>query len=235
MKYIKADWPAPAQVKTYTTTRDGWGGRYPHPSHLSLAGEGESLRSLLHLPSDPVWLNQIHGTTVVEANPGNTEQTADASYAIESKRVCVISTADCLPVLICNKNGTHVAAIHAGWRGLAAGIIENTVTAINQPASDLLVWLGPAIGPQKFEVGKDVYEAFTQKHTESAPAFTPCNEDKWLANIYALARIRLRFLGISNIYGGDYCTYTQEELFFSYRRDKGKTGRMASLIWIEDE
>jgi YfiH family protein len=127
-----------------------------------------------------------------------------------------------------------VAAIHAGWRGLSGGIIETTVQALAQKPEDLLVWLGPAIGPQKFEVGQDVYDAFTLQQPESAEGFTPYKEGKWLADLYELARIRLKRLGIAHIYGGDFCTYTQDDLFFSYRRDKGKTGRMASLIWIDN-
>ena len=133
---------------------------------------------------------------------------------------------------MCNKQGTFAAAIHAGWRGLASGVIEETLKNAPKPLAELLVWFGPAIGPQKFEVGKDVYDAFVQKHPLSACAFMPASADKWLANLYELARLRLNAMGITQIYGGEFCTYLQQELFFSYRRDQGKTGRMASLIWI---
>lgn len=224
MQYLQPNWPAPKHIKAYTTLRDGWQGR----------SDGNSpLKSLLDLPADPIWITQIHSSIVIEATSENTEQTGDASFTSQAKQVCVVLTADCLPILISNKRGTKVAAIHAGWRGLAAGIIENTVQALSEINDDLLVWLGPAIGPKKFEVGKDVFDAFTSKHLESAAAFLPSSENKWLANLYELARIRLKFLGISAIYGGEYCTHTQDELFFSYRRDQGKTGRMASLIWID--
>lgn len=233
MNYIKPDWPAPAQIKAYTTTRKGWGGRIFVRGEMEGKQDTDQLISLLRLPAEPVWLKQVHDTTVVTAEPGIAELTADASHTSEPGRVCVISTADCLPVLVCNKQGTRVAAMHAGWRGLSGGIIENTIEALALPPDDLLVWLGPAIGPQKFEVGRDVYDAFTSRHAESASAFTVHRENKWLADLYALARIRLRLLGINAVYGGGYCTYTQEELFFSYRRDHGNTGRMASLIWID--
>ncbi len=224
MKFIQPNWPAPKQIKAYTTVRDGWGG--PKESH--------PLQQLLHLPEEPIWLTQTHSIHVIEATPENREKTADASFTNNKHRVCVVLTADCLPILICNKQATHVAAIHAGWRGLSQGIIEATFDVLKLAADDLLVWLGPAIGPQKFEVGHDVFDAFTRQHPESASAFIAYKEGKWLANLYALASLRLRGLGISQIYGGHYCTYTQNDLFFSYRRDQKNTGRMASLIWIGD-
>jgi YfiH family protein len=185
------------------------------------------------LPNEPIWLTQTHSTIAVEAIPEHAEQTADASYTDTVNRVCVVLTADCLPLLICNSRGTKVAAIHAGWRGLAGGIIENTLEKLALPGSELLVWLGPAIGPQKFEVGNDVYDAFIAQDESARMAFIPKAHDKWLANLYLLATQRLNKLGVTAIYGGDYCTHTQSDLFFSYRRDHGKTGRMASAIWIQ--
>ncbi len=226
MKYIQPDWPAPREIKAYTTLRSGWGGRRSHHE------ESQSLEKLLQLPDEPIWLKQVHGSLPIEALPENREKSADASFTEQKNRVCVVLTADCLPILLCHQKATHVAAIHAGWRGLSGGIIEATVNSLAQPPQDLLAWLGPAIGPQKFEVGKEVFDAFVSLHSESASAFVPYKEDKWLANLYELARIRLRLLGISQIFGGDYCTYTQDDLFFSYRRDQKKPGRMASLIWI---
>lgn len=228
MKYIQPDWPAPHAIKAFTTLRQGWGGRHAQPIE-----ESNHLESLLHLPERPIWLKQTHSTRVVQALPEKDEPEADASYTTETNRICVVLTADCLPILICNTEGTQVAAIHAGWRGLAGGIIENTINVFNEPGPNLLVWLGPAIGPQQFEVGIDVYDTFTQKHAESAAAFLPHTEGKWLANLYELAKIRLKLLNVEQIYGGNFCTFSQKELFFSYRRDQGKTGRMASLIWIE--
>lgn len=244
MKYIQANWPAPKQIKAYTTVRSGWGGRKayhidnqgnyssPHPEYVA---ESHRLEELLQLPEEPIWITQTHSTMVIEATRENREKTADASFTTQKHRVCVVLTADCLPILLCNKQATHIAAIHAGWRGLSGGIIEATLNVLKQPAEDILVWFGPAIGPQKFEVGKDVFDAFISQHPGSISAFTPLKEGKWLANLYILASLRLKWLGISEIYGGHYCTYTQDDLFFSYRRDQGKTGRMASLIWIDDK
>lgn len=242
MKFIEPRWPAPSHIKAFTTTHLGWGGRKAHheqtrgyhdTNHPDCQTESSDLKALLAMPSEPIWLTQTHSTIVVEATPQHAEQNADASYTHNANRVCVVLTADCLPLLICNRSGTTVAAIHAGWRGLAGGIIENTIEKLALPGSELLVWLGPAIGPQKFEVGRDVYDAFTSQDETAKLAFIPGASDKWLANLYMLATQRLNQLGVTAIYGGDYCTHTQSDLFFSYRRDQGKTGRMASTIWIQ--
>ncbi|VVC76107.1 Laccase domain protein YfiH [Aquicella siphonis] len=233
MKYLQPDWPAPKNIMAYTTLRSGFAGRYAQAENETDRRDGSSqLQTWLQLPQPPVWLKQTHGTVVVAAAPENLDREADASFAFEPGQVCAILTADCLPILICNKQGTRVAAVHAGWRGLAAGIVEATLAAIQQPAQDLLVWLGPAIGPGKFEVGEDVFHAFTRYHPGSTTAFAPCAPGKWLANLYDLARMRLSLSGVTNTYGGDFCTYSQPDLFYSYRRDKGNTGRMASLIWM---
>lgn len=229
MNFIKPNWPAPKQIKAYTTLRTSWGDHALDPQ--SSASE-QALTSLLNLPARPFWIKQTHGTDVVETNQQNIGVEADASYTSQSNHICAVLTADCLPILICNQSGTQVAAIHAGWRGLANGIIEESLKRLNSSGEDLLVWLGPAIGPNKFEVGRDVFDAFTQQHVASASAFTPNANEKWLADLYELAKLRLQLHGIHQIYGGEYCTHTQSDLFFSYRRD-GKTGRMASLIWIE--
>lgn len=239
MKFVSANWPAPKSIRAYTTTKQGFGERQAYQEsyvgfYTSNAEENKKIRDLVALPSDPIWLKQTHSITAVLASPENQDINADASYTTENNRVCVVLTADCLPILICNKAGTEVAAIHAGWRGLVNGIIENTIAQLKSSPEDLLVWFGPAIGPEKFEVGHDVYQAFTEKHAESAQAFVKLSQEKWLANLYQLARLRLNLLGVTAIYGGDLCTYTQDDLFFSYRRDQGKTGRMASLIWIND-
>jgi hypothetical protein len=237
MKFIQPDWPAPAGIQAYTTLRDSWGKRdFPQianqPWQPPTAQEEQNLRNLLPLPTGPIWLAQTHGITVVEANIHNKGKNADASYTDQPHQVCIVLTADCLPILICNQAGTHVAAIHAGWRGLAGGIVEATVQTLPCPANDLLVWLGPGIGAQKFEVGKDVYDAFTLSDPAASSAFAPCAEQKWLADLYTLAKIRLHKQGVTHIYGGNFCTYSQTEWFFSYRRDQGKSGRMASMIWI---
>jgi YfiH family protein len=227
MTFIKPDWPAPANIKAYSTVRTGWSPEYPLRTC-----DKYSLQTLFQLPNEPVWITQTHSTIAIEAIPQNKEQEADATFTNQPNHICVVLTADCMPILICNRSGTHVAAIHAGWRGLANGIISNTINVLGQPTNELMVWLGPTIGPKKFEVGKDVYDAFTNNHPESAKAFAPHQQDKWLADLYILAKIRLASHGISKIYGGNFCTYTQNDLFFSYRRDKGRTGSMASLIWI---
>ena len=232
MKFITANWPAPANIKACTTLRTGWGeGKYdPADLHKRAA-----LKDLLSLPNDPIWINQTHSNIALEAVPANKDSIADASYTTEPNTVCVVLTADCLPVFICNKQGTQIAVIHAGWRGLANNIIESTINAMRLSAEDALVWLGPAIGPDRFEVGRDVYDAFVSRHAESANAFVSKPAEKWLANLYALAKIRLKQRGITQVYGGDYCTYSQDELFFSYRRDKNTAGRMANVIWIEKD
>lgn len=225
--YIQPDWPAPPQIRAYTTLRHGWGG-----SKLIGTKEDQDLKTLLNLPDEPIWMTQNHGIKVIEAKPENKKKEADASYTTKLNRICIVLTADCLPILLCNKQGSYVAAIHAGWRGLANGIIESTLNALQQFPEDLLVWFGPAIGPQKFEVGKDVYDAFILKNPAASQAFLPCKKNKWLANLYELARLILAQRGIFQIFGGNFCTFTQDDLFFSYRRDKGQTGRIASLIWI---
>lgn len=217
MTFILPTWPAPSHIKAYTTLRTA----DPHP-----VGN-------LPLPSDPIWLDQhTHSAIAVEAAPENKKTIADASFTNQINRVCAVLTADCLPVLICNKKGTHVAAAHAGWRGLASGIVEAAIKGLKQPADELLVWLGPAIGPHQFEVGKDVYDAFVTQDKTFSCAFKEQPNQKWLADLYELAKIRLHKQGIYAIYGGEYCTYTQADLFYSYRRDKGNIGRLASLIWI---
>lgn len=223
LSFLQPSWPAPAHIKAYTTLRTSWTSR----------DQGPQIDTVLPLPEEPIWLKQTHSKIVLEATPENRDQIGDASFTTVPHRVCVALTADCLPVLITNKQGTAVAAIHAGWRGLAAGVVEETIKAMQLPVDDLLVWLGPAIGPHKFEVGKDVYDAFTEKHIETAAAFLPHTEGKWLGNLYELARIRLALIGITEVYGGDFCTHTREDLFFSFRRDKCKKGNMANLIWID--
>lgn len=232
MKFIVPNWPAPTHIKAYTTLR---GSLNPEIN----SGEGDkssanlALKTLFDLPNDPIWLKQRHTNIALPASTQNLFAVADASFSTSSQQVCAILTADCLPVLICNKEGSAIAAIHAGWRGLANGVIEATIEAMAQTPEDLLVWLGPAIGPQKFEVGADVFEAFTQKNPEAVDAFKPHVPGKWLADLYGLAKLRLQKRHIQHIYGGEYCTYTQADLFHSYRRNKDQMGRMVSLIWID--
>lgn len=240
IELIRPDWPAPPRVQTLVTTRTGGVSAAPYAS-LNLASHVgddpnsvQRNRTLLreYLPADPLWLEQVHGRTVVQASDARLLPMADASFTRQSGTVCAVMTADCLPVLFCDRDATVVAAAHAGWRGLANGVLEATVGAMNCEVRELMVWLGPAIGPDAFEVGEDVYRTFTDLHGDAAPAFKRRGE-KWLTDIYALARLRLEQIGLTQIYGSGYCTFQDHERFFSYRRD-GVTGRMASLIWLAD-
>lgn len=244
MNWLIPDWPAPANVKAVITTREGGVSRTPYAS-MNLAdhvgdepADVESNRAImmdrLALPLAPSWLSQIHGCRVVDAEATFPGAEADGIYARRPGYVCPVLTADCLPLLICDRAGTRVCAVHAGWRGLADGIVENAICRLGLPAADLLVWLGPAIGPQAFEVGENVYDAFVSESSEAKAAFTTSHPGHWLADIYLLARQRLAALGVGYVGGGDYCTVTERERFFSYRRDV-VTGRMASLIWLVPE
>mgnify|MGYP001277082871 CR=1 FL=1 len=262
--WIVPDWPAPSNVRALMTTRNGGVSRAPFnamnpATHVgddadAVAENRRILRSVL--PAEPLWLNQVHGNRVVEvaarsAPPtrfsalsplgtgGEITPEADASLAREAGQVCVVLTADCLPVLFCDTGGTVVAAAHAGWRGLLAGVLEETVRAMQLAPERILAWLGPSIGPDSFEVGPEVREAFVSRQPVAGIAFRPAfpgtldeSPRKWLADLYLLARIHLADLGVQQVFGGTACTYRESERFFSYRRD-GQTGRMASLIWIE--
>ncbi len=236
--WLVPDWPAPGNIHAATTLRTGGFscGAYASLNPAMHVGDDVNLvrqnrqliKDLLGLPSEPVWLEQIHSNRAVQAVKTEPLQQADASYTVESGVVCAVLTADCLPLLVCAANGSQVAAIHAGWRGLLAGVIGNTLNAMQN--SDLLVWLGPAIGPDCFEVGAEVRNAFLDKSAAFTTAFKQQNNGKWLADIYQLARIDLSMLGIDRVFGGGFCTVTEQQRFYSYRRDK-QTGRMATLIW----
>jgi hypothetical protein len=183
------------------------------------------------LPAEPGWLKQVHSARVVELGRESNRE-ADASFTRDAGEVCAVLTADCLPVLFCDRAGSVVAAAHAGWRGLADGVLEATVAAMQVSPGEILAWMGAAIGPQAFEVGDDVRDAFVAQHAEAAAAFVPNAPGKWLADIYRLARIRLGHAGVQAVYGGGRCTFTEADSFYSYRRDR-VTGRMASLIWLK--
>ena len=238
--WIVPDWPAPAAVRALVTTRAGGVsvGAYASMNLAKHVGDNpaavaENRRRLrAHLPAEPLWLSQVHGHAVVCAEDAVEGVAADAAFTRRMGRVCAILTADCLPVLLCNDAGTVVAAAHAGWRGLAGGVIEAAVRATNEPPARLLAWLGPAIGPQAFEVGAEVRAAFLAHAPSAAAAFTAKEDGKWLADLYRLAEQRLNALGVSHIYGGGRCTFQEADTFYSYRREKD-TGRMASLIWLE--
>jgi len=249
MSIIIPDWQIPENIKTLVTTRQGGVSKAPFDSFNLAEHVGDNAydvrcnrhKLLTYLPAAPLWLNQVHSNRVVDAMCSVSGVDADSSYTTEADQVCAVMSADCLPVLICNRQATAVAAVHAGWRGLLNGIIEQAVdkvlSAAQCQAEDLLIYLGPAIGPEKFEVSEDVRQAFLQTASDkkkSQYCFTAITSlpGKYLADIYQLAHIRLQQYGIENISGGNYCTYSDQENFFSYRRE-GKTGRMASLIWLE--
>ncbi len=239
---IRPDWPAPAAVRSCVTTRHGGVSRPPWDSfnlgaHVgdapaAVAANRHRLRRIAGLPAEPAWLDQTHGAEVVEAGDWAEPPAADASVSHRTGVVCAVMTADCLPVLFCAVNGAEVAVAHAGWRGLAGGVLEATLAAMATPNGEIMAWLGPAIGPRAFEVGDEVRQRFVAADGDAAGAFVAHRPGRWLADIYALARRRLRKAGVTHLFGGDRCTYTERDLFFSYRRD-GTTGRMASLIWIE--
>lgn len=242
LRLILPDWPAPKNVKALSTTRHGGVSEGPYASlnlasHVGDAPEAVAdNRAILgrQLPMEPLWLTQVHGTTVVNAACTCPYAEADAAISRLGYRLCTVMTADCLPVLLCDTAGTVVGAAHAGWRGLAGGVLEATVGAMGVEGPQLLAWLGPAIGPDFFEVGPEVVDAFVARDPAAQSAFRPhpAADGKWLGDLYALARLRLATLGVSRVYGGGRCTYREETDFFSYRRD-GRTGRMATMIWLD--
>ncbi len=242
LEFIIPNWPAPANVKALQTTRMGGYSLVPYNSlnfgsHVNDTPQHVAQnRQLLsrYLPSEPVWLNQVHGVNIVDAAQTNCVPDADASFTTQKNVVCVTMTADCLPVLLCDSAGTVVSAVHAGWRGLCDGALEASIhavcRAVNIESNQIMAWLGPAIGPNAFEVGSEVREQFIAKDKKSENAFKP-HGTKWLGDIYQIATQRLNNLGVTQIYGGDRCTFTEKDQFFSFRRD-GDTGRMATLIWL---
>jgi YfiH family protein len=240
--WLMPEWPAPSWVHACTTTR---GGGISEGSFASLnlaehvgddvACVTENRRRLLEalrLPAMPSWLQQVHGSGVVDAATVKSGREADASFVTHPGIVCAVLTADCLPLLLCDGGGTRVAAVHAGWRGLLGGIVENGVRALQRPGAQVLAWLGPAIGPKAFEVGEEVRDAFIAEDPQAAVAFAPSPGGRWLADIYLLARQRLARMQVAAVYGGHWCTVSDAARFYSYRRD-GVTGRMASLIWLD--
>ena len=240
--YITPNWPAPPNVRAYTRVRQGGFSVPPFASFNSSYYVGDEPEAVtrnraqliqeLELPCMPLLPKQVHSNLALSADIlRQVEQEADAVYTHRANVPCGVLTADCLPLLVCNRTGTHVAAIHAGWRGLAEGVIEATLQALQQPASELLVWLGPAIGPQAFLVGPEVREIFLARDAAAESAFTYVKDQQWLADLYLLAKLRLANCGILESYGGEYCTYSDAARFYSYRRDGAQTGRMISLIW----
>ncbi|MEX6501664.1 peptidoglycan editing factor PgeF [Pseudomonas zhanjiangensis] len=238
--WLAPQWPAPARVRACVTTRAGGVSLAPFDSlnlgdhvdddPVAVAKNRQRLVSLLGCK--PAWLRQVHGIAVAPADPGQVAE-ADASWTSRPRVACTIMTADCLPVLFCDRAGTRVAAAHAGWRGLVGGVLEATLDALAVPADQLLAWFGPAIGPGAFEVGAEVREAFIAVHPQASEAFSASvNPGRYMADIYQLARIRLAARGVTAIFGGGLCTYSDPR-FYSYRR-ASRTGRFASLIWLAD-
>lgn len=237
--WITPDWPAPAHIHAASTLRTGgvslaeFSSLNPaehvndNPGHVLT--NRSTIRQMLALPAEPAWLQQTHSTRVVSAEQVQEKTEADASFSTTKNTVCCVLTADCLPLLLYDKQGTMVAAVHGGWRGLLNGIIENTVAKM--PDSELIAWLGPAIGAQCFEVGRDVRSAFINRSAQFNSAFKQQKNGQYLADIYQIARLLLNKAGVKHIFGGGLCTVTDKERFFSYRRD-GQTGRMATLIWM---
>lgn len=219
---IEPDWPRPPGIRAFFTAR-------------ALGDvKGDTARTRLGgiLPAPPVWLKQVHGTAVVDAGevPPGAPPDADASFTTERGVVCAVMTADCMPVLLAARDGSTVGAAHAGWRGLCAGVIERTIEKMHVPGQDLIAWLGPAIGPRAYEVGEEVRGAFLARDPRSASAFVPVRPGHWLLDLYAVARQRLHAKGVAAIYGGGHCTYSETDLFFSFRRDK-VIERMAAFVW----
>jgi len=238
---IVADWDAPESIVALSTTRNGGVSRdgfssWNLASHVNddetrVRANRNHLKQELDLTSEPAWLEQTHSTRVINLDR-DTGRNGDAAITTDPGKIAVVLTADCLPVLFTNKTGDEVAAAHAGWRGLVNGILEQTIQAMESPPAELMAWMGPAIGPDKFEVGPEVYRAFVEHSTAASGCFRENRPQHYLADIYGLARLRLNQSGIEHIWGGDYCTYSQNERFFSYRREM-VTGRQASLIYIK--
>ena len=255
---VLPNWPAPPGVRVATTTRRGGISAAPFDTFNLAAGIGDSpaavaenrscLTRALRLPEAPRWLKQVHGTRVVDAqsvgepaatpsagapaDPPVTLVEADAIVARHPGPVCVVLTADCIPVVISDRNGSRVAIAHAGWRGLAAGVLETTVAALGGPSKALIGWLGPGIGVDHYEVSDDVRDVFLAHAPDDATAFVPSPPGCWLADLFELARRRLHRAGVVSVYGGEHCTFSDPDRFYSYRRD-GATGRIATIAWIE--
>ncbi|MCB1735653.1 MAG: peptidoglycan editing factor PgeF [Gammaproteobacteria bacterium] len=246
IRTLVPDWPAPSRIRSCTTLRDGGvstGGYaslnladHVEDDPAAVAENRQRLTAALGLPEAPQWLSQVHGVQVhrLAVQPDAKTPAADAVWTDQPDRICAVLTADCLPVLFCDRSASCVAAAHAGWRGLADGVLEATVAALPAAASELFAWMGPAIGPAVFEVGDEVREIFISRHPQTAPAFRPSPAGRWLADIYALARIRLAACGVHAVFGGGECTFSDVDRFYSFRREP-RTGRMASLIWLQSE
>jgi YfiH family protein len=234
--FITPNWPTLATVRAYSSLI---------PSQVCPPYSGSFIEAIgprtplimqqLNCPNEPIWLNQTHGFTALEAISIHKGHEADASYSTQPNQVCAIGTADCLPILVSNHQGTEIAAIHAGWRGLSQNIIAKTLTRLQSSVDQLRVWIGPAISASYYPVKSDVYETFVQAHDYYALAFRQIDNAHWLADLTQLARIQLAHFGVTSVYGGEYCTYADSDKFYSYRRQGQQAGRNISLIWIETD
>lgn len=245
LQFLRPQWPAPGKVRAFVTTRIGGDSQPPYDAfnlagHVGdspnqVAANRQALGTALNLPNEPLWLAQEHTTEVIHWQGQRYESppVADASWTCQSGRVCCVMTADCLPVLISNRSGSVVAAIHAGWRGLLNGVVANTIRQLPDEPENLLAWIGPAISSAYFEVGADVYDGFVEQNVDHAPYFiAAASHGKWYADLPGLAEFELRRLGVAEVTQSGLCSYQDEDLFYSYRRD-GQTGRMATMIWLE--
>lgn len=239
---IKPNWPLSNRIIAGCTTRNGGFSQGAYTSFNLAMHVGDKpehvqsnrahLQKTLNLPHAPCWLTQTHSIQAINLNHYYADANADASFTTTPGHVCVVMTADCLPILLADKNASVVAAIHAGWRGLAHGVITRTLQAIQRPGQELYAWLGPAISAAVFEVGADVRDIFAQNNFDVQAHFKPSSNQQWLADLYGLAKDNLLQCGVRHIYGGEHCTYHESDLFFSFRRDN-QTGRMASFIYIQ--
>lgn len=240
--FLHADWPAPPGVHALTSLRHGLGVSAAPFDHFNLGSRcgddadavienRRQLQAALHLPSPPRWLRQVHGVAVA-VEPGFDEPEADAAVTVTPGRVLAILTADCLPVVLASRAGDDIGAAHAGWRGLCAGVLEAAVGAMHTPAQQLMAWLGPAAGPQAYEIGEDVFAAFVQRDPAAAAAFAATRPGHWKVDLYALARQRLQAVGVTAVFGGEQCTISDPARFFSHRRDQ-RGGRIATLVWMQ--
>ncbi|PJE80376.1 Laccase domain protein YfiH [invertebrate metagenome] len=241
--YFIPQWPVPSHIRSFVTTRCGGFSQGNYQSfNLGLSSgdnpkdvrlNREKMQSDWDWKQPPLWVRQVHGTKVVYASEDDHTIQADGVWTDKQQTVCLILTADCLPVLLCHKTGSCVAAVHAGWKGLAAGVLESALHLLPDTPDNMMAFLGPAIGPACFEVGPEVRDTFLAEVPESEKAFIAGKGDRWQADLYHLARLRLEKNGLTAIYGGDCCTFTEEERFYSYRRDGKLSGRIASAIWLE--
>lgn len=240
LSWLIPDWPAPPMVRALSTQRGGGSSRDPYASlnlgdhvgdaPMAVAKNRRALREAAGLPAEPSWLTQVHGIGVQDLD-APAAGSYDAAVTARPGKVCAILTADCLPVLLAGASGECVGAVHAGWRGLAAGVIEAAVARMRLPPGELLAWLGPAIGPQRFEIGAEVREALLRADSSAEDAIEPNSGGRFRADLWALARRRLANVGVKHVFGGGECTHSQAEHYFSHRRD-GQTGRQATLIWL---